>query len=194
MGKLALKYGSFMNILLMEAWFLYYFFRDGTISWEPATLFITSLSALVYLEFTEQVKIDPTDKKLFQEFMSMLSYEGSIMYIDSTDMSAGPFDPENHEDLRNFYYHWDNASHEFNHKGIEKRKKILWEYIESYIIALDTYTVPTDDNKRIISPEIKEKDPEKWRDIIYNFHSLAGQIVISHQELVRYTKKKLRII
>ncbi|MFC1542133.1 hypothetical protein ACFL50_06775, partial [Candidatus Latescibacterota bacterium] len=153
-----------------------------------------SLAMFLYCEFIEQMKVDSSDCQLFQKFLTVLPYERNIEYIESHDISAGPFDPENHEDLRNFYNHWNCASHEFNHKGIEKRKKTLWELIESYIVALDTYTVPTDDNKRVVSTELKEKDSEKWREIINNIHSQAGLIVITHQDFIRYGKKKLRII
>ncbi|GAG10867.1 unnamed protein product, partial [marine sediment metagenome] len=184
MGKLALKYGSFFNIIVMEAWFFSIYYNEGTIPWEPAILFITSLATFLYLEIIEQMKVDPTDCQLFHEFLTVLPYERSITYIDCHDISAGPFDPENHEDLRNFYNHWDCASHEFNHKGIEIRKKALWELIESYIVDLDTYTVPTDDNKRVLSPELKEKDSDEWREIINNIHCQAGLIVITHQDFV----------
>ena len=194
MGKLAIKYGSFINLLLMEAWFLYSWYIDGVFNWEPAILFITSISAFMYLEFLDQRKIDLSDKKLFHDFLDEMPYEGSITFIDRNDMSAGPFEHENHEDLRNFYYHWDNASHEFIHKGIEKRRRALWEMIESYVVALDTYTVPTDDGKQIVSSEFKEKDPDKWKEIVNEFHTLAGLIVITHQDFVRYAKKKLQII
>ena len=161
MGKHALKYGSFFNILLMVAWFLHDYYKQGNFSWEPLLLFITSLSTVVYLEYFDQIKIEPSDKKLFQDFMHSLPYDKSIAFIDSNDMSAGPFDPTHLEDLKNFYRNWDSASHEFIHIGIEKRRRELWETVESYITAIETYTVPADNGMRMFSPELKEVNPDK---------------------------------
>ncbi|HUT62949.1 MAG TPA: hypothetical protein VMZ04_03230 [Anaerolineae bacterium] len=193
MGKLALKYGSFCNVLMMEIWFLDGWYKMGAFNWEPFFLFLTSLSTLIYLEYLDQRKIEPSDKKLFHDFMNSLPYEKSIAFIDSNDMSAGPFDPVHLEDLKNFYRNWDCASHEFIHNGIEKRRRALWGTVESYITAIETYTVPADNGKRMVSPELKEVNPDKWREIINDFHNLAGLIVLTHQDFVRYTKKKLRI-
>lgn len=193
MGKLALKYGSFFNLLMMEIWFLHGWYKMDMFNWEPFMLFLTSLSTVMYLEYFDQKKIEPSDKKLFHDFMNSLPYDNSIAFIDSNDMSAGPFDPVHLEDLKNFYRNWDCASHEFINNGIEKRRRALWGTVESYITAIETYTVPAENGKRMVSPELKEVNPDKWREIINDFHNMAGLIVLTHQDFVRYTKKKLRI-
>ena len=194
MGKLAIKYGSFFCLSFSMMWFSRDYYNFGEINYEVIMLFITSFATVAYLEYYDQRKIEPSDKKLFHDFMNSLPYDKSIAFIDSNDMSAGPFDPVHLEDLKNFYRNWDSASHEFIHIGIEKRRRELWETVESYITAIETYTVPADNGMRMFSPELKEVNPDKWHEIINDFHSFAGLIVNTHQDFVRYTKKKLGII
>ena len=193
MGRLALKYGSILNLLLMEAWFCSVFFKTGVISPEPLVIFTTTLAAFIYLEYRDQKKTDSTDKKLFHELLNTLPYEGSIAYVDSHDMASVPFDLAEHDDLRNFYNHWDNASHEFLDRKIEMRRKYLYDLIEQYIMALESNTVPVEDGKYTVPPEWETEHAERYRTVINNFHNLAGQIVNAHQELVRFGRKKLRI-
>ena len=194
MGKLAIKYGSLINLFAGEFWYLFNIFKKNDYGPEPLILLITGLVLFIVMEYQEQTKVDPTDKKLFHEFLENLPYEGGISFIDSTDMSEAVYDPQIHDDLRNFYLYWDNAAHEFINKKIEKRRRYLWELVESYIVALDTYTVPATRGKRRVSPELKEKEPERWQEIIDDFHYFAGQIVLAHQDFIRYAKNKLKMM
>ena len=192
------KYVYFISFLLSGAWFWYVFYRliygiENNLPWEQAILMIGFLGGLIYEEIKDLQKGESTDRALLHKFLDVLPYEGSISFVDCTDMSGIHFDPEKHNDLRNFYYHWDDASHEFIDKNIEKRRKVLWDLIEKYIMALGTNTVSTDDGLQTVPPEWKTEQPERFKEVVDDFHNLAGQIVIAHQEMIRYAKKKLRI-
>ena len=160
---------------------------------EPLPAFVGSLGLLIYEEIKDLRKSEESDITLLKKFLEILPYEGSISFIDGTDMSATCFDPEKHNDLRNFYYHWDDASHEFIDNNIERRKKILWDLIEEYITALGTNTVSTDDGLQTVPHEWKTEQSKHYKEVVDNFHILAGQIVVAHQEMIRYAKKKLKI-
>ena len=161
--------------------------------WEVISAFLGSLGLLIYEEIKDLRKSEESDITLFKDFIETLPYEGSITFIDCTDMSSSHFDPEKHNELRNFYYHWDDASHEFVDIKIKKRRKVLWELIEKYIMQLGTNTVPTDDGLQTVPLEWKTEQPDRYQEVVDNFHNLAGQIVVAHQELIRYAKQKLRI-
>jgi len=193
MGRLAVKYGSFINLLLMEAWFCYSLWGAGSPDWEPAIVFITSLGALIYLEFKDQTTFEESDRDLFHHFMETLPYEGSIEFIDRTSMD-GQFDQTKHDDMRNFFYHWDDAAHEFLDPKIEKRRKYLWNLIEEYVMLLDKNTVPLENGLRSVPPEWRDEQPERYRETVNSFHAIAGQIVLAHQEMVRFAKKKLKVL
>ncbi|MFC1651254.1 hypothetical protein ACFL2X_06755 [Candidatus Latescibacterota bacterium] len=190
------KYVYFFSVLVSEAWLSYEIFAYNTGDlgiFEAISAFIASLGFLIYEEIKDLRKSEESDITLFKEFIEALPYEGSITFIDCTDMSCIHFDPEKHNDLRNFFYHWDDASHEFVDIKIEKKRKVLWELIQEYIMELGTNTVPTDDGLQTVPPEWKTEQPERFQEVVDNFHDLAGQIVLAHQELIRYAKKKLRI-
>ena len=176
-------------ILFTEAWLLQNHYNNDSIL-EPLIALVIPLVTFLAIEYKDQVYIEPADKKLFHEFRKDLQFERSISFIDCHDMSEGPFDPDKLSDLYYFIDHWNNASHEFNHKGIEKRKKILYELIESFLTDIDEYTVITEENKREVSPELNQRDPDTWREVINEFHSKCGMIVLTHQDFMRYSKHK----
>ncbi|MFC1541705.1 hypothetical protein ACFL50_04550 [Candidatus Latescibacterota bacterium] len=188
------KYFYFILFMLSEAWVcLAFSFDDVWGKIESLISFLTFLGLLIYEEIKDLRKSEDSDIALFKDFLETLPFEGSISFIDCTDMSSSCVDPEKHNDLRNFLYHWDDASHEFIDNNIEKRRKVLWKLIEEYIIALGTHTVTTDDGHHTIPPEWKTEQPEYYNEVIDSFHNLAGQIVIAHQEMIRYAKNKLKI-
>lgn len=187
------KYVYFISLLLSEAWFCHVLYRGIDVPWEQAILMIGSFGGLIYEEIKDLQKGESTDRALLNDLLEVIPYEGSISFIDCTDISGIHFDTEKHNDLRNFYYHWDDASHEFLDKNIEKKRKVLWDLIEEYVMALGTNTVPTDDGLQAVPPEWKTEQPERFKEVVDDFHNLAGQIVLAHQEMIRYAKKKLRI-
>lgn len=186
------KYVYLICFLITDAW-LWNDYHAGKSVWEQIVIMLGFLGGLIYEEIKDLQKSENPDRELLHKLLEVLPYEGSISYIDCTDISDIHFDPEKHNDLRNFYYHWDDASHEFLDKNIEKRRKVLWDLIEQYIMSLGTNTVPTDDGLQAVPPEWKTEHPERYKEVVDNFHSLAGQIVLSHQEMIRYAKKKLSI-
>ena len=95
MGKLAIKYSALLTLFLGEGWFFYVLTND--FSPEPLTMIITGLSIFIFMEYQEQTKVDITDKKLFQDFLENLPYEGGISFIDSTDMNEAVYDPKKHD-------------------------------------------------------------------------------------------------
>ena len=186
------KYFYFICFLISDAWFWNDFYA-GEKPWEQTILILSSLGMVVYEEVKDIRRGEKSDIALLNKFLEALPYEGSISFINSANMAGPPFDPEKHNDLRTFYYHWDDASHEFLDKNIEKRKEVLWDLTEKYIMALGTDTVSTGDGLQTVPPEWKTEQPEHFKEAVDSFHSLAGEIVNAHQEIIRYAKKKLRI-
>ncbi len=108
-------------------------------------------------------------------------------------MAGLPFDPEKIEDLRAFYYQWHDAAHEFRNKKFEKRRKLLWDLVEKYIKSLAANTCLNDQGMQTVPSEWEIEQPERFKEVVNNFHNLAGQIVLAHQDLVRYARKKLNM-
>ncbi|MFC1528689.1 hypothetical protein ACFL5B_02140, partial [Candidatus Latescibacterota bacterium] len=103
------------------------------------------------------------------------------------------FDPEKLEDLRIFYYQWHDAAHEFRNKKIEEKRKLLWFWIEKYIKSLAANTCLNDQGLQTVPPEWEIEHPERYKEVVNNFHNLTGQIVLAHQDLVRYAREKLKM-
>lgn len=135
-----------------------------------------------------------TDKSLFKEFLEVLPSKGSIRFLDGNNMAGFSFQLSKLDDLREFYYEWNDAEHEFINSDLEGLRKKLHGFIDKYlgVIALETF--PTSDSRfNTVPPEWEYQQPDRFKKVVNALHSLAGDIVNTHQELIRNGRRQLHV-
>lgn len=163
-------------------------------SYEPALTSLCLFATLIGLIYEEKVTSTRTvDKSLFEKFKSTLPSDGSIDFIDKNNMAGFSFERSRLNDLSNFFYDWGNAEHEFLNKTLENKRKILHEKIGAYLKIIGFETFPTHlPGRNTVPPEWEYEQPERFHKTVDKLHSLAGEIVDIHQDLIRTCKQKLK--
>ncbi len=134
-----------------------------------------------------------SDRDLFEDFQRTLPYEGSIGFVDRTNMAGFAFDPERLIDLERFAHEWGDAAHEFLDSDIESKRRYLHTLARSYLIYLSVNTWPTHNGRQIVPPEWEETDPDRFHEVVGRLHALAGGIVAGHQDLIRTARRRLQL-
>lgn len=133
------------------------------------------------------------DRELFKEFLEVLPSSGSIDFIDTMNMAGFSFDSERLDDLREFYYNWDNAEHEFMDEELEAKRERLHELIGDYTSLISGNTFPTDGGRQTVPPEWEREQPERFAKVVNELHEKAEEVVEAHQDLVRTGREKLGV-
>jgi hypothetical protein len=118
--------------------------------------------------------------------MTLLTSDGVIGFLDRTNMAGFSFPSVALDPLREFYYSWNTPEREFIIPELEKLRTELWAKINAYYAIIAVQTFPTRNPQRqTVPPEWENEQPERFRTVVNALHSLAGQIVALHAELVR---------
>ena len=131
------------------------------------------------------------DRELFQEFLEVLPSSGSIDFIDTKNMAGFSFDPESLDDLREFYYNWDDAEHEFMDDELEEKRERLYDLVADYTSLISGNTFRTDSGRQTVPPEWEHQQPDRFAKVVSELHEKAEAVVEAHQDLVRTGRKKL---
>jgi hypothetical protein len=85
-------------------------------------------------------RVSQADRDLFQQFLGILPYEGSIRFIDETNMAGFALDPRRLRDLDDFFHSWRDAMHEFLDPVLESKRRHLSSLVRTYLglIAVNT--------------------------------------------------------
>ncbi|KQT60571.1 MULTISPECIES: hypothetical protein [unclassified Aureimonas] len=133
------------------------------------------------------------DDALAEKLLALLPSNGVIRFVDENNMAGFLFRLDRFEPLRTFVYDWNNAEHEFLHPELELAKRSLWQKVDAYVGLLNAKTYPSRSNSEWFSvPGEWELDhPQMFRQVVEEFHSLAGEIVALHAEFIRTSKRVL---
>ena len=147
---------------------------------------------------TERISAIPdykeADSRLFEEFRKVLPSNGSIHFIDEQNMAGFSWPRKKLHDLDVFYYEWNDAEHEFLDNELESLRHRLHELIGDYLGQIATNTFPAKNSDyQTVPPEWEIENPKRFFEVVNKLHETAGQIVETHQELIRKGRKKFGI-
>jgi len=133
------------------------------------------------------------DKKLFAELTELLKSEGVIGFLNDTNMDGFSFREEALEPLRDFFYQWNTPERQFISPQLEQIRSALWRKVDEYydLYATNTFPVPGRATLQHIPPEWEHDNPQRFRRAVDGLHSLAGEIVNLHRELLQTGKAVL---
>lgn len=145
-----------------------------------------------YPQFRNGVdEVKEHDKALFDELTNLLNSKGVIRFLDKTNMAFSFLELEL-EPLRGFYYEWNVPEREFLTPELERIKKDLWKKVDEYYGVIATETFPTRmAGRQSVPEEWEEEQPERFFRVVDRLHTLAGEIVALHGDLVRKGKEHL---
>lgn len=134
------------------------------------------------------------DKDLFEAFKSTLPSKGSISFIDEQNMAGFSWPRKNLEQLEKFYHEWDDAEHEFLSNELESLRLKLHQLIGDYLGQIAVNTFPTNNpDRQTVPSEWELENPKRFFDVVNSLHETAGEIVKTHQDLIRTGRKRLGI-
>jgi hypothetical protein len=134
------------------------------------------------------------DEKLFHQLKEVLPSKGSIHFIDEQNMAGFSWPRNKLDDLDKFYYEWNDAEHEFLDNELEQMRVQLHDLIGDYLGLIATNTFPARNPEwQTVPPEWEEKNPKQFFDVVGKLHDTAGNIVKTHQELIRKARFKLGV-
>jgi len=132
------------------------------------------------------------DRALFDQLTALLRSDGVIGFLDSNNMAGFSFLRSQFEPLWTFCYEWNQPEREFLSPELEAVRKTLLEKAAAYTNPLAIETFPTNNlDRSTVPPEWEHKQPEHFSRVVATFHSLAGELVTLHRELVRTGKAQL---
>jgi hypothetical protein len=153
---------------------------------------LTTLAVLIGLFVEEKVHHGKeADRKLFQQLKDVLPSNGSIDFIDKQNMADFSFDVDRLDDLYNFLHRWDDAEHEFLDKKLEEKRKRLLKLIAEYSHLIGMNTWRTELGLQTVPPEWETEQPTRFYETVEKLHAKAGEIVETHQQLIRLGRRRL---
>lgn len=131
------------------------------------------------------------DTELFERFRTELPTKGSISFINEQNMAGFSWRLSQLDQLRHFYYEWDNVEHEFIDAQMETMRAHLHQLVGDYLEQIATYTFPTHNpDRQTVPPEWEIDKPELFASVVKGLHETAGKIVKLHGELFRTGRQK----
>jgi hypothetical protein len=157
-----------------------------------------SKDEMVFFGFYPQFQVETDSAKthdgaLFKELTTLLNSDGVIGFLDRNNMAGFSFASSSLDPIEIFYAQWNSPEREFIDSELEALRKRLWSKSKEYLSTIRTETFPTNSIGRLIVPPEWEFDqPERFSRTVDALHSLAGDIVAIHADLVRTGRTKLR--
>ncbi len=132
------------------------------------------------------------DKKLFDGLVALLSSDGVIGFINRNNMAGWLFQDIELEPLVEFCARWDAPERNFITPEVEAARRALWSKANEYLRAINEETFPASaPGWRSVPSEWEEEQPERFERAVEKLHSLAGEIVNLHADLVRVGRRHL---
>lgn len=140
-----------------------------------------------------QADISPSDIQLFKKFQEELPSNGGISFINQQNMAGFSWPNEKIDDLREFFYTWNNAEHEFLDSDLESLREKLYRLVGEYLGLINTNTFVTNNAGMVtVPPEWEIEDSKQFWEIVNKLHKTAGLIVEAHQEFIRKARYKFK--
>lgn len=132
------------------------------------------------------------DRALFDQLTALLHTDGVIGFLDRNNMAGFAFREAKFDPLREFYYTWNQPEREFLSPELEALRKALWQKVDAYLHLLAIETFPANNpSYHSVPPEWEYEQPQRFWRVVNELHSLAGEIVTLHGDLVRTGKAQL---
>jgi hypothetical protein len=172
-------------------------FKVGLLFWDDVSQDLAKDEDVFFQHFPQlRSSFNPViahDKKLFDELTKLLSSNGVIRFLDQTNMAGFPYPEAALEPLREFYFEGNVPERKFLTAEIEAVRAALWAKADAYydIITAETFPTPKNPDWHSVPPELEFEDPVRFDKIVKDIHSLAGEIVALHADLVRIGREQL---
>lgn len=137
------------------------------------------------------VKNREADSKLFERIKEALPSKGSISFIDEQNMAGFSWPRSELNQLKGFYQDWGDAEHEFLDQEMEALRSKLYKVTGDYLgqIAVNTFPAASPEYQGIPA-DWEESNPKHFFEVVNKLHETAGEIVKTHQELIRLGRHK----
>lgn len=132
-----------------------------------------------------------TDSKLFERLKEVLPSKGSISFIDEQNMAGFSWPRSKLDQLKSFYHDWSDAEHEFLDQDLEALRAKLYKLTGDYLGQIAVNTFPTANHEyQTVPADWEESNPKHFFEVVNKLHETAGEIVKTHQELIRLGRRK----
>lgn len=136
-----------------------------------------------------------TDKIIYQQFLEILPWEGSLKFISNYDFAGSPFDINSLNDLDKFNNLCENPNFEFIDSDLESHKSSLYSKIRQFLRLIATKTFPTNIPRvNSIPQEWEETNPQQFHDTVNKIHNTADAIITEYKSLTKMATRKLGVV
>lgn len=142
-----------------------------------------------------RTRTDPArvhDHALFNELSALLHSDGVIGFLDKANMTGFSHLRSKLDPLWDFYHGWNQPEREFISPQLESIRSKLWAKADEYSGVYSNNTFGTNNpGWATVPPEWEFENPEHFSAVVRKLHSLAGEIVDLHRELIRTGRLEL---
>jgi len=182
--------------LLSDARLLAGKFRVGILFWDEIWQDLATDDAVFFAHYPQfRVKVDEGrahDRVLYEQLTTLLRSDGIIGFLDKNNMAGFSFLNADFGPLLEFLDKWKAPEREFISPKLDTIRKALLEKAEAYVMLLSTETFPTHSlGRNTVPPEWEHEQSVRFWRVVKEFHTLAGEIVALHADLVRTGKAEL---
>ncbi|HDH17163.1 MAG TPA: HNH endonuclease [Gammaproteobacteria bacterium] len=140
-------------------------------------------------------EIVETDKRVFQDLVRILPWDGSIDFIRRRNFAGFSFKLDKLDELYDFQYACDNPAFEFVDPDLEGLRSQLLEYILKFngVVAIETF--PTHSPGFNAVPEEWETEQhERFHKVVTLIHETAQNVCETYDALVKNAIRKLGVL
>ena len=142
-----------------------------------------------------QETIVETDKIVYQRFLNILPWDGSINFLRTYNFAGWSFKISSLNDLSNYEYECSNPSFQFIDPDLEGMRVKLREHIMTLrgLIAIETF--PTNSiGYNSVPSEWEIEQPERFKKVVNNIHKSASLICETYDNIINTAMRKLGIL
>ncbi len=143
--------------------------------------------------FQEALDKKAVDKALFAKFFEVLPSSGCIELVATFSTSGGLFNRKSLEPLETFLREWGMPERQFLDPEIDQKRERLHTITGKYLLSIYENTSPVNSTPGhcSVSPELKAREPDRFREVVSEIRDLEEQLVAAHRDLVETARRKL---
>lgn len=133
-----------------------------------------------------------TDVELFRSLLGVLAPQGSIEFLRTHNMRGWTFENKKLDDIRQFYYEWNDVLHKFHDPELEALRDALREKCGEYLnyLALNTHPSDKDIEWRSVPEDWEITNPTKFQTVVADLERMADSIIDLYTKLVETGRHK----
>lgn len=133
------------------------------------------------------------DRALFRRVMRRLPFDGVVAQLRNR-YGGQPFARDQLAPLDTFLEECKDPSFEFLDADLEAALAVLKTAIANYEHYVSVHVfVSHDQTELVIHPELKDRDPERYYEIVYEIADKEGALIDAYSALVKLARRKLGI-